>query len=99
MSLRQNIWANKAKARLHREMGGVCWCCGVGEPLEVDHIDGRDYSLRKLSFSHRISRYRREWTEGKIQLLCPDCNRAKVKGTRYPRPEKVEVECEEMVPF
>lgn len=106
MSLRQRIWANKAKARLVQEMGAICWCCGSGEPLEIDHIDGRKWSIRKTEFSHRICRYRREWKEGKVQLLCPACNKAKIHGTRYEAPEGVEPTMvarsehgEEMVPF
>lgn len=72
----------------------------------MDHINGRDWVPRKKEFSHRISIYRREWKEGKVQLLCEACNKAKPKGMMYEVPEGVEFpspvrseQGEEEVPF
>lgn len=74
MAKRQREWANRAKARLCLALGNLCWACGSPGPLEIDHIHGRDWKPRKVEFSHRISIYRREWAEGKIRLLCSQCN-------------------------
>lgn len=76
MSSRQILWANRAKSKLIRAMGSRCWNpdCPSEAPLEIDHPHGRDWKPSKKSFSHRISIYRREWLEGKVRLLCKDCN-------------------------
>jgi len=42
--------------------------------LTIDHIDGCDYYHHKIEWSHRVSIYRREAKEGKLQVLCEKCN-------------------------
>lgn len=75
MSCRQVNYANRRKAELIQAMGNCCWACGALAPLHIDHPFGRDYQPRKLSFSARVARYWREWTEGqRIRLLCESCN-------------------------
>lgn len=76
MAKRQITWANKARSALINLMGARCWNpdCPSVAPLQIDHPHGRDWQPRTKSFSHRISIYRREWLEGKIRLLCAECN-------------------------
>lgn len=60
-------------------LGGVCYqrdatCDG---PLEVDHINGRNWELRAVNSATRIKRLFVEADEGKLQLLCRHHNAAK----------------------
>lgn len=73
----QRIWARKAYDRLLLQLGGRCTVCGSLSGLTVDHIDGCPYSHRKLEWSYRISVYRREAAQGKLQILCKKCNAKK----------------------
>ena len=79
MGLRQRDWARRQVEKLKELLGGKCVECGTTEELEFDHLEPRDYESRKLEWSHRISIYRREIAEGKIQLLCKPCNSRKGK--------------------
>ena len=43
--------------------------------LEIDHVNGRSWNLRKLSSSARVARYWREYKAGiKLRILCSLCN-------------------------
>jgi hypothetical protein len=54
---------------------GRCATCDETEGLEVDHIDGRDWSPRDLSRSQRAEKYWDEYNAGvKMQALCRSCN-------------------------
>lgn len=79
MGLRQRQWAARTVERLKGELGGQCQECGDTDlsTLEFDHLQPRDWEPRKVEWSARISRYRREIAEGKIQLLCKSCNSRK----------------------
>lgn len=76
--------ANRVRAYIRRlelvkRLGGKCASCGTkGTPknsLEVDHVNGRDYDLRKMDSSWRIAVYEREEREGvALQVLCKRCN-------------------------
>lgn len=75
MSLRQRHWARKAYATLIRQLGGCCSRCGSTDDLSIHHPNGRDWRLEKVEWSARISIYRREAKEGKLGVLCMQCNR------------------------
>lgn len=63
------------------QLGGKCQKCGSVEELEFDHIHGeKPWVAKDKEWSHRISIYRKEIKEGKLQLLCSMCNR--MKGNR-----------------
>lgn len=76
MGIRQREWAKRARAMLVVAMGGACEKCGsrAYSELEFDHIGERTWDAAKVSSSHRISIYRREFSEGKLRLLCRTCN-------------------------
>lgn len=58
--------------------GPKCAQCGAPEGetyLEINHIYGRDWQASKLSSYQRWLRYFKEAQQGRINLLCPDCNK------------------------
>lgn len=73
--------AKKIRAALLAKLGGKCVLCQKDDPdkLEFDHINGRNYEPRKLSYKMRMIRYRREAAKGELRLLCGDCNRRERK--------------------
>lgn len=81
MTTRQNKFAKRIRLEVIFKLGAVCVKCGCKniEQLQIDHICGRDYSLGVLSSSARSSRYRREFSEGKLRVLCGKCNRSERK--------------------
>ena len=85
MGKRQRDWARKAYDRLIVDLGSQCVKCKSLAALTIDHIDGCDYDHSSLEWSHRISVYRREAKEGKLQVLCETCNR--LKGRPDLRPD------------
>lgn len=78
MGRRQREWAVRARAQLVQDLGGVCVHCGDQSRLELDHKKGTEVVLRTLESSARVSMYRREAAQGKLQVLCRRCN--KIKG-------------------
>ena len=78
MGRRQTEWAVRALAQLVQALGGKCEQCDETDPdkLEIDHINGRDWVPNKVSSSWRVSLYRREAKEGKLQVLCSGCNKS-----------------------
>ena len=87
MGKRQRRWARAAYDRLIIELGGVCVKCGAVSALTIDHIDGCDYYHEKLEWSYRVSVYRREAKEGKLQVLCETCNQKKGRPDPDSRPD------------
>lgn len=85
MGKRQRDWARRAYDRLIIELGGKCAQCGVLSALTIDHIDGCEFEHQKLEWSFRVSVYRREAKEGKLQVLCEKCNQK--KGRPEPKPD------------
>jgi hypothetical protein len=67
---------------------GLCDSCGerhAYEHLDVDHLDGRSWELRKLSRWGRVARFWREFEAGvRMRALCKSCNRREGGGRRYP---------------
>lgn len=56
-------------------LGGHCELCGSCDDLAVDHMDGRDYQPRRLSFFHRTILYWMELFDGvRLRILCRACN-------------------------
>jgi hypothetical protein len=60
------------------EMGGKCAHCEVDDPeiLEFHHLQPRTWKTRDKNRWTRLAIYKREWAEGKIELLCAECNKA-----------------------
>jgi 5-methylcytosine-specific restriction endonuclease McrA len=78
MGLRQRTWARKKRAELIELLGGQCALCGSTDNLEIDHINGRTWLVRKVDPSWRVSIYWAEYRSGvPLQCLCGDCNTAK----------------------
>ena len=77
MSWQGTEWAIKARRKLIRDLGGKCVECGTKTRLEVDHINGRDWTPRNVSSDTRVRRYIKEADEGKLQVLCKSCNSSK----------------------
>lgn len=77
MGLRQRRWAKKAYEKLLLQLGGRCVQCGRLDELSIDHIDGCEWTRHRVEWSHRVSIYRREAKEGKLQVLCLKCNSTK----------------------
>jgi len=74
---RVRAWFRR-KALVQR-LGGKCVNCGAKgtkrNPLEIDHINGRTYDVRKMDPSWRIAQYEKEEREGvPLQVLCKKCN-------------------------
>jgi len=84
--------AVRLRAQIVQELGGVCVRCGQDDPeeLQLDHIRGRDWVLNRVSSDQRARRLRQEATEGKLQVLCAACNKAKQKEDRERLPEEAE---------
>ena len=77
MAKRQKEWARRAYEALIISLGGRCRHCGATAGLSIDHIEGCDFVHNKVEWSARISIYRREAKEGKLQVLCIKCNSKK----------------------
>lgn len=73
--------ARRRKLALVNMLGGKCEACGTRENLTIEHKEGRDYDIRKLSSWQRLKRYWREYNSGvKLSLRCLSCNS---KGGNY----------------
>jgi hypothetical protein len=68
----------KAKRRLReliKELGGECAKCHARQNLHVDHMDGRSWEPREVSYHCRVLRYWREYRVGvRLRALCNRCN-------------------------
>ena len=56
------------------KLGGKCVKCASIKDLELDHPQGKDWSARKLSPQMRMKRYEEDFLNGKLSLLCHNCN-------------------------
>lgn len=70
----------RKREKLVAEMGGKCVGCGRTHLLEFDHIFGITWVAASVSSHQRLIRYRQEWKDGLLQLLCGPCN--KIKGRK-----------------
>jgi 5-methylcytosine-specific restriction endonuclease McrA len=64
----------KIREQLIKDMGSICVKCGSDVKIEIDHIHGRDWDVKRLNRLSRIKKYAQEWKEGKVRLLCKKCN-------------------------
>lgn len=67
------------RLELVKKLGGKCVDCGTKgtpkNPLEIDHVNGRNYDLRKMDPSWRVSRYWQEFRNGvELAVRCKRCN-------------------------
>ena len=76
--------AAKQRRRLAKEQGiehygSVCSCCGLKDKrfLTIDHINGRDKTVRRQTGQMEWERLRNLGWPSDIQLLCFNCNCAK----------------------
>lgn len=94
MRCRQTIYATTERRKLIVALGPRCIDCGTDdmEVLEIDHIHGRDWVLKDFSSSARVARYKREFAEGKLQVLCGTCNKAKRFRKQEVKPESQTVD-------
>lgn len=70
-------WQDK-RDELIQKLGGKCAYCGTRRQLQIDHVDGRNYVLREMSYSRRVRRYLEEFAAGiSLQVLCKSCNSSK----------------------
>lgn len=74
---RQRRWRLRLRGRLIQKLGGKCAECGSIVDLEFDHLERREWKSKDLWSDQRVKRYEREAAEGKLQLLCGACNKAK----------------------
>lgn len=101
MACRQTEYAHREKEKLIQQLGGGCAICGAKTKLQVDHINRRDYDVRKLSFSARIARYKREAAAGLLRLLCEFHNLKERKTNDHGAhvPTAAVIERTESIPF
>lgn len=85
MGKRQREWARRAYDQLIQDLGGKCAKCGTTEKLTIDHIDGCEFNHSDVEWSARVSIYRREAKENKLQVLCEKHNSQ--KGDPRDRPD------------
>lgn len=74
---RNTILADRIRDQLIEIYGRKCAECGASADdthLEINHVYGRDWKIRDLNRYRRYLRYRHEAKQGRINLLCPDCN-------------------------
>ena len=78
MARRDRIRAYFRRRELVKRLGGKCVDCGTKgtakNDLQIDHVNGRDYDVRKMDASWRIAVYEREEKEGKLAVRCKRCN-------------------------
>jgi 5-methylcytosine-specific restriction endonuclease McrA len=74
--IRQKRSVRIRRAKLIALLGGKCVLCGTDEKLEFDHYpNGRTRNIVKVCQLTCIQRYEKEYKEGKLRLLCSDCNK------------------------
>lgn len=76
-TVRDTVLARALRVQLIVLLGGSCASCGdpTGDLLEVDHVNGRDWSARGTSSLQRILKYWREYLAGvPLRCLCRSCN-------------------------
>ncbi len=79
-------YARKWHAAMIATLGGRCAWCRRTDRLELDHIAGRSWEPRALSWHRRITRYRAELAAGPLQVPCRSCNA--LKGVTVEKPAR-----------
>ncbi len=88
MGYRQKSWATRKRLELVKLLGGECRQCGSKGDLQIDHINGKSWTANKVGSDTRVCRYMREMKEGKLQVLCGDCNSKKGGDGQYYGPRQ-----------
>lgn len=70
---RINTYYRKKEAMI-KALGGVCVQCGATDELQFNHIYERFWTPREVNSIDRLKQYQAEIDQGKINLLCRDCN-------------------------
>lgn len=78
-TIRNRRMYERRRQALVDQLGGKCVECDTAFDLTFDHINGRDWDVRKVHGTKRLKIYQREADEGKLQLLCLTCNSRKGK--------------------
>ncbi len=75
---------------------GRCAACNEPGAIEVDHVDGRDWSPRALSKTQRTARYWDELDQGvKLRALCRSCNASDGAKNKQKRDEDERADAED----
>lgn len=82
MARRQKEWARRTRDGLLAALGRQCAWCGTTANLQFDCIIPQGDHHHKIDWSHRMSFYRQQHTEGNLQILCERCN--SIKGDEMP---------------
>ena len=65
----------KLKKQLFSLLGRRCALCGGDDDLEIDHVNGRSWDVRKSNQEVRWRRYLKELESGiPLRVLCASCN-------------------------
>jgi len=72
---RNTLNARRRKEFLFNILGRYCISCFSTKNLRFDHIAGRNYNPRDLSYLSRLRRYMKEVEN--LQVLCEECNNYK----------------------
>jgi len=92
MPQKPTIWARNARLRLLTALGGCCAECFALTHLEFDCILPQGHVHHTLGTAKRMTFYRRQHTEGNLQILCNRCNRQKAKLDVVYLKQKLETE-------
>jgi hypothetical protein len=66
--------ANKLRELMRKALGEICTKCGTCLDLSFHHPHGRDWEPNKKNLMQRMRLYYRDFLQGKIELLCTNCN-------------------------
>ncbi len=68
---------------------GKCGHCGEVKPLEVQHMNGRDWQPRDLSHAQRAAKYWDEYERGvKLEAWCRTCNASDGAKNKQEHPKR-----------
>lgn len=101
----QRLWVRETRARMRsaliRDMGGKCALCSETVNLTFDHFpDPTSWDISRMAGPARIRRYREDWEQGMLRLLCFPCNRQRGRVARGDQDDGAEMEREpESGPF
>lgn len=85
MSRRHSLRARRLREDLVQFLGGECALCGSTKRLEIDHPEGRNWSVTNFCGLTRVLRYWREYNEGvPLRCLCKKCNSRDGQARRHP---------------
>lgn len=83
MARKDRVRAYFRRLELIEKLGGKCVECGTKDALEIDHPNGRDYDLRRMDPSWRVSVYWQEHRAGIVlEVRCKRHNANAHKETR-----------------